>query len=458
MWRCLLMKNKKTLLIILGLVLVLVVSVFLNRSPQLDSVNPLPTAEGDELKQNEVSTGNSDEILADVNSSLVKGYGDLAFISKDFLYMIDGTTGEIKQLTESGQAIYPRWSYDGNYLAFIRITDAKSNSGTLWICRRDGKEAYQVQGLPGPIGAGDFQWSPTEHLLAVGSWNLTDGIWLVPVNEKPQQLVETGNSKWFAWSPDGKQIAYSVIEDSETMGDVLYTIAIEDGKIEKRLDLSSSGTGIEVAKWWPDGKGLLYWANAAHSSSIRADGLSLWSLNLDDGEPKELDDTLTYTEWLDFSPDGKLVMTSGSGRSLWYWKKLALADVRSGSVEHIKPPEGSVAFEPAFSPNGKKIAFIAAQEMDEITFQSSQEEWFKSRTLWVSDADGSNAKPIVESKVYSPQWSKDGNYLFYVQDNALWRVSVDGEKPEMVFRGLTGEDTWGFYGHIRYSDLFDYFK
>ena len=454
------MQNKKVLLIILGLLVVTAVSVYLNRPPRIDGINPLPIVEGSEPGQNpESSKDNPSEQPPDVNPSLVKGHGDLAFISKGLLYIVDGSIGDVKQLTESGQAFYPRWSHDGKYLAFIRITDTKSSSGTLWIVGREGKGAYQVQGLPQPIGVGDFQWSPADHLLAVGSWNVTDGIWLVPVNEKPRQLVKTGNSKWFSWSPNGKHIAYSITEDSEAMGDILYTIDIDDGKAVKRLDLSGTGTGIEVAKWWPDGKGLLYWSNpAAHSSSMRADGLQLWTLNLDGGEPKEIDNTLTYREWLDFSPDGKLVMVSGGGRSLWYWKKLAMADVRSGKVEYIEPPEGSVAFEPAFSPDGKKIAFIAAQEMDESTFYNNQEPWFESRALWVADADGSNAKPLIGSKIYTPMWSKDGNNLFYVRDEGLWLISADDGKPELVFRGMNEDETWGFYGHIRYSNWFDWFQ
>ncbi len=455
------MKNKKILLISLGLMVVLVVSIYLNLPPRLDSINRLPAAQGSQPGQNpDTSKNNPSEQLPDVNPSIVKGHGDLAFVSKGILYMIDGNTGDLKQLTESGQAFYPRWSYDGKYLAFIRITDTKTSSGALWIVHRDGKQAYQVQGLPQPIGAGDFQWSPTDHLLAVTTWNVTDGIWLVPVNETPRQLLKAANPMWFAWSPDGKNIAYNITEDSddvENRGDILYTIGIDDGKTVKRLDLSGTGTGIEVAKWWPDGGGLLYWTNRAlHSSSLRADGLSLWTLNLDGDEPEELDCTLTYREWLDFSPDGKLLMVSGSGRSLWNGKKLALADARSGKMKYVEPPKGSsVAFEPVFSPDGKKMAFIAAQEMDEPTFYSEQEPWFESRTLWIADADGSNAKPVIGSKIYKSMWSKNGKDLFYIRDNDLWLNSANGGK---VLGSITDSETWGFYGYIRYSDWFDWFK
>jgi hypothetical protein len=58
-------------------------------------------------------------------------------------------------------------------LAFIRITDTKSSSGTLWIVGRDGKGAHQVQGLPQPIGAGEaetFGWPmPMAPILNLSS-------------------------------------------------------------------------------------------------------------------------------------------------------------------------------------------------------------------------------------------------------------------------------------------------
>ena len=88
------MQNKKVLLIILGLLAVIAVSVYLNRPPGLDSINPLPTAKGNESEQNLDSIkDNTPEQLPNVNPSLVKGHGDLAFVSKGLLYMINGSTG-----------------------------------------------------------------------------------------------------------------------------------------------------------------------------------------------------------------------------------------------------------------------------------------------------------------------------------------------------------------------------
>lgn len=431
---------KKILTGILGLLLIFAFSVHFN------NLNLLTTAEASNLQQH-------------IDPSTIKCEGDLAFVSDDFLYIMDGSTGKLSQLTYSGKAFCPRWSYDGKYLAFIKINDSQSNMGTLWIASRDEKQIYQVKGLPQYIGAEEFQWSPTENILAVGNCDI-NGLWIVPVNKEPYQLVNSKNLIWFAWSPDGKNIAYNLTKDPKDMenrGDILYTIGLDDKKPVKRVDLSGKITGIEVAKWWSDGKGLLYWTNSCYSSSLRADGLKLWTFDLDNGESKEIDDTLTYREWLSFSPEGKLLMVSGIGRENWINKKLIMADVKSGEIQSIKIPEGYVAIDPTFSPNGKNIAFVMAEELDDIMTYEEQKTWSKSRTLCIANADGTIIKPLIESHVYNPMWSKDGNFIYYIKDGALWQISVDGDKPKKVFQGIKDENTWGFYGYFRYTDWFDWY-
>jgi hypothetical protein len=104
-----------------------------------------------------------------VNAAAFKNQGDLAFVWQDLLYRLEGKSGDVKQLTDSGKASRPVWSHDGQWLAFIRLTDAQAATGPLWLVRRDGTQAHQVQGLPGPVGADDFAWSPVTNSLAVRS-------------------------------------------------------------------------------------------------------------------------------------------------------------------------------------------------------------------------------------------------------------------------------------------------
>jgi TolB protein len=51
--------------------------------------------------------------------------------------------------------------------------------------------------------------------------------------------------------------------------------------------------------------------------------------------------------------------------------------------------------------------------------------------------------------VYQPSWSKDGDHILYVRDNALWITGVDSGQPEKVLDLFSeGEDLFGFYGYI----------
>ncbi|RYD06532.1 hypothetical protein N752_04180 [Desulforamulus aquiferis] len=110
------------------------------------------------------------------------------------LYVLDGSTAEVKQVTEFGNALQPIWSHDGEWLAFILETDKSSMTGPLWLVRKDGTQAHQVQGLPGEIILGRFNWSPTSNILSVGTEN---GLWLVPTEDKPASLLKLRHLRKF---------------------------------------------------------------------------------------------------------------------------------------------------------------------------------------------------------------------------------------------------------------------
>lgn len=83
-----------------------------------------------------------------VNAAAFKSQGDLAFVWQDLLYHLDGKSGAVQQLTDSGKASRPVWSHDGQWLAFIRLADAQAATGPLWLVHRGGTRAHQVQACP----------------------------------------------------------------------------------------------------------------------------------------------------------------------------------------------------------------------------------------------------------------------------------------------------------------------
>ncbi|HBC92182.1 MAG TPA: hypothetical protein DCZ10_04555 [Pelotomaculum sp.] len=394
----------------------------------------------------------------DVNTAAFKDQGDLAFIRQGLLYMLDGETGEVRPLTVSGKALQPAWSYDGQWLAFIRVTDPNSDSGQLWLVRRDGSSLHQVQDLPGLAVRDSFSWSPASDMLAVA---MRDGVWLVPAEGEPSRLVQSEETYNFAWSPDGKILAYNITlpsEEPQNRSDALYTLEVDGGQPVERLVAPQAG--IRVTSWWPDGKGILYWLDPFHSASLAADGMGLWSLRLGETEPKLLTSGLAHRGWQSLSPQGDLVMVSGGERIVWAGKSLSTIDPATGSVRELNNPEGSVSIDPSFSPDGRRIAFVAAKNLGNDVWGFSKPEeladWVATRTLWLRNADGSGAQPLTAAGpgVYQPTWSKDGDRILYVQDNALWIIGTDGGEPEKVLDLFSeGEDLFGFYGYISCRDF-----
>ncbi len=394
----------------------------------------------------------------EINAAAFKGQGRLAFVCGGLLYVLDGQTGAVRQLTTDGITSQPVWSHDGEWLAYMRATDQQSASDTLWLARWDGTQAHQV---PVPAVFDSFShlfWLGADDVLEVSGQN---GVWLVPVTGATRQLADDPG----VVSPDGKSLAYSVTppydsKHPEDWSDSLFTIATNGGQPVQRLT-ASQGDGIIVVGWWPDSKGLLYWLDREHSADAMADGVNLYSLRLGNNEPKLLTSGLSRQGWLSTFPPHNLLMVNGGGRIVWADKNLALINVESGQIKDLKNPAGCVAIDPSISADGSRIAFVAAKDLGDNVwgFNNAQDlaVWVASRTLWVENADGSGAHPLTSAgQVYQPLWSQDGRRIMYVKDNSLWLIGADGGEPAKIYSPLAYEDplagAFGYFGFISYQD------
>lgn len=388
---------------------------------------------------------NNDNDNSGVQAQAFKGHGNLAFVQQGLLYTLNGTTGDIKQITDSGRAAQPAWSHDGQWLAYINITEQDSGSGQLWLARQDGSPTRPIPGLPQSVASSGFFWSPTANLLAVVMPD--DGIWLVPAAGKPYRLVQHNLASYgLAWSPDGNSIAYSAllpVEEIQDRSNALYTIGLDGGRPVELL--MEKQAGIYVAAWWPDGKGLLYWTS--YGASQAYDGTPLYSFRLGDSEAEYLTAGLSYQGWLSLSPQGELMMVSGLSRIVWANKSLTIINPASGARQNLANPAGCVSLDPAFSPAGDRIAFVAAKDLGDEVWPEDLTAWVNTRTLWLAQADGSNPRPLTSAGtgVYQPLWSKDGKSILYVRDNALWLINSEGGQPKKIVDHLSeGEDFYGY--------------
>jgi serine/threonine protein kinase len=152
--------------------------------------------------------------------------------------------GKPAQLAEAG--FNPRWSPDGNYLAFLR-PEAGNNS--LWITSAAGGDARALT-TGGVVFGGytllpynrfqtqDYQWSPDSRSLVYCAYrNGISNVWQTAIDgtgEKQLTANEDKNLLFFnpIFSPDGGRIVWSAM----TVGNPnqrtwsLWTLSAEDGK------------------------------------------------------------------------------------------------------------------------------------------------------------------------------------------------------------------------------------
>jgi TolB protein len=148
----------------------------------------------------------------------------------------------------------PSWSPDGKKIAYWRWTGGQERgSPDIWVMKADGTEQR-------PITQGsDYDYSPAwspdgEHIAfqrqyPPSKWTaVNDEIVVVNVDGSGfRRLTRNGSFDDFspAWSPDGKQIAFT---SDRTGKDELFVMAA-DGSGLKRLTKHRSGDGYESAAW-----------------------------------------------------------------------------------------------------------------------------------------------------------------------------------------------------------------
>ncbi|HLM02875.1 MAG TPA: protein kinase, partial [Pyrinomonadaceae bacterium] len=179
-------------------------------------------------------------------------------------------TGEARATELAGDGFNPRWSPDGNHLAFLR-PEAGNNS--LWMASATGGDARALT-TGGVVFGGytllpynrfqtqDFQWSPdSRSLIYCASRNGVANVWQTAVDgsgEKQLTANEDKNLLFFnpIFSADGRQIVWS----SMTVGNPnqriwsLWTLSAEDGK-PRPFYISESV--LRLVGWSASGRGLI---------------------------------------------------------------------------------------------------------------------------------------------------------------------------------------------------------
>jgi dipeptidyl aminopeptidase/acylaminoacyl peptidase len=231
-------------------------------------------------------------------------------------------------------------------------------------------------------------------------------------------------------SPDGQWVAYVVTTSERESDQARSAIWMVSWDGSQRLALTAAAEGTDKPRWSPDGRYLAFLATPGSDKSQimlldrrGGDARPLTNVSGDIGDyawspdGKRLVFTMRQSEATEKSPkpividalhfkqDGEGYLGQGSERHLY------LLDVESKHTEPLTSDPGFNEDLPAWSPDGRRIAFIRTREQG--TDQDGRED------IDVIEP-GAGAVPRKFARPYAPNnqklaWSPDGTQIAYLQ-------------------------------------------
>ena len=279
----------------------------------------------------------------------------------------------------------PRWSPDGNSIAFLSQQEEQDG---LWVVRLDRPEPRFIA----PVTATNFF------------------------------IAYAGES--FSWSGDSKRIAYisARAEQRETPAD--RNRRGDDPRVIDRIQ---------------------YKSRTSFSDNRRT---HVWVVEVDRAQPLQLTSGAFYDHAISFSPRGdEIVFLSNheADPDAFNNSDIFAVDL-GGQVRQITQTKGC-EYDPVWSPDGRSIAYTATRR--EVTTIDSVAEDTHLFVIPAAGGSVRELATDHDRRVRDPRWSADGRSIMYLASDegytTIFRVPAEGGKVSRFFiYGLHGELAGGF--------------
>ncbi|MGB7623805.1 MAG: protein kinase, partial [Terriglobia bacterium] len=257
--------------------------------------------------------------------------------------------------------------------------------------------------------------------LALGALVAGTVVWKVKPAAPPPPTMRfssvtnfTGVDAQPSFSPDGRSVAF---------------LSNRGGQFDIWMGLITGGSPVRVTNdpnlkarphWSPDGSKIAY-------ARLNESGLwDVWTVPALGGTPRKLLTNATEAVW---SPDGRsLAYANSSTRTIW------ICDAMGSNARALTQPESQTFhIEPAFSHDGRRIAFV-------------RRGYGPYAELAWADVSSGKVEHLTDDKAltFSPVWSADNRFIYFASTRGgtmnLWKVSAQGGSPQQITAGR-GDDS-----------------
>jgi dipeptidyl aminopeptidase/acylaminoacyl peptidase len=333
----------------------------------------------------------------------------------------------------------PVWAPDSTRIAFVRPHE---NRPQIWILSMEGGEAYRV--TSSEFGAFSPQWSPDGTKLlysaSIPEWASESGpSWPY---ERPGRVWRDAPN-WQKIEQDKKKKS----DDKAAAGEQAKTTEEEPIQAEP-VKADPDGTMEEIRAWLEKNasKGD---PNVITRTNFQAErqlqqGISFSHLFVcpaeADARATQLTEGMQSFYGADWSPDGhSLVCSSVKYKNhpdrtidgdIWMLKS------DGSEAQLLLDWEGYMVYSPIFSPDGKTLLFMAADQNDYV---------YAMRQLATMDLATKEPRPLTfdfDRSVSDYYWSADGRFVYFVApdkgDFPLFRIPAAGGEVQTVVGGNKG--------------------
>ena len=322
----------------------------------------------------------------------------------DDIYIASVNGPGFERLTrDRAEEVSPAWSPDGRSIAFLRTLPQET---AVFVALAGGGVQTRIADVyPTRIEAAGrhLDWSRDGKSLAVPDKSAPEqpfAIFLVEVatgrkrriTDPPQNIIGDSSP---AFSPDGRKLAF-LRAPAGGVADI-YVMDLDRGEPPTRLTFDERS--VLSLTWTQDGRAIVFASN-------RTGGNNLWSIGVDPRAarrgPERLPAIGGNVSEPAFSRDGrKLAFTQFFSDSNIWRLDLGPSHVARGTPRQLIVSTLDDS-SPQVSPDGRKIAFRSTRS--------------GSNEIWVCDSEGADCAQLTRfggPLTGSPRWSPDGRFIAF---------------------------------------------